>query len=354
MRVLHYVDDDNLSWEKPYIQLLGALRELGCENIAVCRPGGSLASSLEGAGFEVHTYRPLIAGVPVFARGFRKILDSIRPDIIHTRLSSAAYIAGLCGKKSGVPVLAAVDKFPGPKYYENASLILPCSSPVYEHMLAQGVPPEKMQVIPNAADVKIYARNASVREGIRKSEGLTDSTICFLGMGRLIDWKGFDDLLKGFAEFLKGCGDPDRFVLWLAGDGQERDSLRKLAHSLGITERVRFWGFVDDVKPILWGADVYIHPSWGDEAFGLSLLEAMAAGLPAIASDSGGMTEILAGGCGLLFPRRDITALAGCMNEALAKRDVLSSAGLSRAKDFDISAVAAKTLAVYRKVLNHG
>ena len=99
---------------------------------------------------------------------------------------------------------------------------------------------------------------------------------------------------------------------------------------------------------------MYIHPSWGDEAFGLSLLEAMAAGLPAIASDSGGMTEILAGGCGLLFPRRDITALAGCMNEALAKRDVLSSAGLSRAKDFDISAVAAKTLAVYRKVLNHG
>ena len=54
MRVLHYVDDRDLSWEKPYIQLLGALRDLGCENIAVCRPGGGLADSLEGAGFEVH------------------------------------------------------------------------------------------------------------------------------------------------------------------------------------------------------------------------------------------------------------------------------------------------------------
>ena len=354
MRILHYVDDRDLSWEKPYIQLLGALRELGCENVAVCRPGGGLEDALEGAGFEVHTYRPLWGTLPQVALNFQRVVRSVRPDIIHTRLSAAANISGVWGKKLNIPVLSTVDKFPKRKYYEQSDLILPCSTPVYEHMLAQGVPPEKMQVIPNAVDVKLYARNASVREHIRKSEGLTDDTICFLGMGRLIDWKGFDDLLKGFAEFLKGCDAPDRFILWLAGDGQERDSLRKLAYALGISERVRFWGFVDDVKPLLWGADVYVHPSWGDEAFGLSLLEAMSAGLPAIASDSGGMTEILKDDCGLLFPRRNITALADRMSEALAKKDILSSAALSRAWDFDISAVAAKTLAVYRKVLNHG
>ena len=351
MRVLHYVDDNVLSWGKPYIQLLGALRELGCENIAMCRPGGTLSGLLEGAGFEVHTYQPLIASVPNFALGFRKIVRSVRPDIIHTRLSSAANIGGFWGKNLGVPVLSTVDKFPRRKYYENASLILPCSTPVAEHMLAQGIPAEKMIVIPNAVDVKIYARNDSVREHIRKSEGFTDSTTCFLGMGRLIDWKGFDDLLRGFAEFLKGCENPDRFILWLAGDGQERHNLQKLADTLGIRDKVKFWGFVDDVKPILWGADVYIHPSWGDEAFGLSLLEAMSAGLPAIASDSGGMTEILADGCGLIFPRRNIKALAECMNECLAKTDILSSAALSRAKGFDISTVAAKTFRLYENVI---
>ncbi len=356
MRVLHYVDDNVLSWGKPYVQLLGALREMGCENVAVCRPGGSLAGLLEGAGVEVHTYRPIFASVPKFARGFRKIVDTVKPEIIHTRLSSAANIGGFCGKKSGVPVLATVDKFPKRKYYENADIILPCSTPVYEHMLSQGVPPEKMQVIPNAVDVKIYARNASVREHIRKTEGLTDGAICFFGMGRLIDWKGFDDLLRGFAEFLRGCEEPDRFVLWIAGDGQERDSLHKLAHTLGISERVKFWGFVDDVKPILWGADIYIHPSWGDEAFGLSLLEAMSAGLPAIASDSGGMTEILRDDCGLLFPRRNITALVHCMREAVTKTALLSQAALSRAWDFDISTIAAQTFRVYTQILSahHG
>ncbi len=94
MRVLHYVDDNVLSWGKPYIQLLGALREMGCENIAVCRPGGSLSGLLEGAGFEVHTYRPIFAYVPRFAHGFGKIVRLVNPDIIHTRLSSAAYIGG--------------------------------------------------------------------------------------------------------------------------------------------------------------------------------------------------------------------------------------------------------------------
>lgn len=348
MKVLHYVDDNVLSWGKPYVQLLGALRDLGCENVIVCRPGGTLADLMKESGFEVHTFKPLIAALPGLARGFGKIVRSVKPDIVHTRLSSAANIAGLFGKKLNIPVLSTVDKFPRRKYYENATLILPCSASVSQHMLSQGFPPEKIQAIPNAVDVKNYARNLEVRERIRKSEGLDDGTICFLGMGRLIDWKGFDDLLRGFAEFLKTRDDS---VLWIAGDGREREGLQKLADDLGISGRVKFWGFLDDVKPVLWGADIYIHPSWGDEAFGLSLLEAMSASLPAIASDSGGMTEILSNGNGLIFPKRNITALVRCMEECAAKIPQLSSAALSRARDFDISAIAAQTFTLYKNVM---
>ena len=348
VKVLHYVDDNVLSWGKPYVQLLGALRGLGCENIAVCRPGGTLADLLEGSGFEVHTFKPIISALPGLAQGFGKILRSVKPDIIHTRLSSAAQIAGIFGKKFNIPVLSTVDKFPRRKYYENATLILPCSASVSQHMLAQGFSHEKTQVIPNAVDVKNYARNSEIRERIRKNEGIDDGRICFLGMGRLIDWKGFDDLLRGFAEFLKTR---DNSVLWIAGDGQEREGLQKLAHDLGISERVKFWGFLDDVRPVLWGADIYVHPSWGDEAFGLSLLEAMSASLPAIASESGGMTEILSNGHGLLFPRRDITALTRCMEECVTKIPQLSSAALSRAKDFDISVIAKKTFTLYKNIM---
>ena len=353
MKVLHYVDDNVLSWAHPYIQLLRALRDLGCENVMVCRPHGTLSSLLSEAGFEVHCYRPLFGTIPQVAINFQKIVRAVQPDIIHTRLSSAANIGGMYGKKLNIPVLATIDKFPNKKYYLNADLLLPCSTPVAKFMASQGIPEQKMIVIPNAVDVKSYAKNSSVRDSLRKAEGLTDDNICFLGMGRFVDWKGFDDLLRGFAEFVRGSNDPEKFVLWLAGDGPEYNDLQSLSYKLEINNSVKFWKFVDDVKPLLWGADVYIHPSWGDEAFGLSLLEAMSAGLPVIASQSGGMTEILNDSQGLLFPRRDIETLAECMRESVTKAEALSLAALSRAWDFDVKVIAQKTLDVYENILRH-
>ena len=347
IRVLHYADDNILSWAGPYIQLLCALKESGCENIIACRPGGTLSRMLKEYGFEVHEYKPLISSWPYVSKNFAEILRSVMPDIIHTRLSSAAYIGGFWGKKLNIPVLSAVDKFPKRKYYDYADLILPCSLPVYEYMKSCGVPESRMKVIHNAVDVDSYAKNNNIRSELRKSEGLDDKDICFLGMGRLIDWKGFDDLLKAFALFLSRQNEPERFFLWLAGDGPEKRKLESLAVSLNIHGRVKFLGFIENVRPVLWAADIYIHPSWGDEAFGLSLLEAMSAGLPSIASKSGGMTEILNDSYGFMYPKRDINALVQCMEESITRKNELSCLSLKRARDFDTRAIAEKTLDVY-------
>ena len=353
MRILHYVDDNVLSWAKPYIQILDSLRNLSCENIVACRPGGTLADLLRSSNFEVHEYKPLCSSLPYISRGFAKIIHEVKPDIIHTRLSSAALIGGYWGKKFDVPVLATIDKFPKKKYYENANYILPCSTPVAEHMTKQGFSREKIIVLPNAVDVKFYERDEKIRNYIRNSEGLNEKQICFLGMGRFVDWKGFDDLLRAFAKFLEEIGEHERFYLWLAGDGPEREKLEALVDELNISNKVKFWGFVEDVRSILWGADIYVHPSWGDEAFGLSLLEAMSAGLPVIASQSGGMTEILNRSQGLLFPRRDVNSLINCMKECLTKSKTLSASALLRAWDFDSSVIAQKTFEIYEHVINY-
>ena len=127
MKVLHYVDDNVLSWAKPYVQLLSELKKSGCENIIVCRPGGTFSDMLRDSGFDVREYKPLLSSMPETSKGFRNILHDVKPDIIHTRLSSAAYIGGYWGKKFHIPVLSTVDKYPKRKYYDNASLILPCS-----------------------------------------------------------------------------------------------------------------------------------------------------------------------------------------------------------------------------------
>ena len=349
MKVLHYVDDNVLSWAHPWIQTLAALRELGCESVVVCRPGGTLAALVEEAGFSVRLYKPALSACPWLSLGLRDIIKAESPDLIHTRLSSAARLGGWWGARLSLPVLATVDKFPKAKYYRKATRLLPCSSSAANHMASLGFARRDMTVIYNAIDVARYARNEKARQELRRSLDIPDDTAIFLGMGRFVDWKGFDDLIRAFALFLRER-DGD-FRLWLLGDGAERPALEALAEELGVSERVRFWGFMEDVRPYLWGADVYAHPSWGEEAFGLSLLEAMAAGLPCVASESGGMPEILNGRAGLLFPRRDIAGLVRGMEEAGREASRLGAAALARAWDFDAAAIARQTWAVYQKIL---
>ena len=347
MKILHYVDENNLSWARPYLQILRELESLGCDDVVVCRPGGTLANLLRSSGLKVVEYKPVISSLPWLDVGFRDVLCALKPDIIHTRLSSAANIAGYWGRKLKIPVLATIDKFPKRKYYENVSQLLPCSTPVADFMAAQGISKSKMTVIPNAVDVGFYARDFKIRNELRGREGFADGDICFIGAGRFVDWKGFDDLVAAFSEFLKGQTVPEKFSLWLAGDGPEREKLETLVKKSNLNERVKFWGFVEDVRPLLWASDIYIHPSWGDEAFGLSLLEAMASGLAVVASESGGMMEILNDAQGLLFPRRDVTALSERMNTAIKRADALTNAIILRAKDFDAKIIAQKTFETY-------
>lgn len=349
MKILHYVDENNLSWAHPWVQLLDQLRERGFRNVVVCRPGGTLSALLQEAGFSVRYDKVPFSAFPRSALGFARIVRDEAPDLIHTRLSSAARIAGWWGERLGCPVLSTVDKYPKAKYYSRATHLLPCSASVAAHMASLGFLRERMTVLHNAIDVRRYRRDESVRARVRAEAGLDTDSVCFVGLGRFIDWKAFDDLIRAFALFLRDRKDQGRFHLWLVGDGEERRALTRLAQSLALGDRVRFWGYIGDVRPLLWGADIYVHPAWGQEAFGLSLLESMASGLAAIASDNGGMAEILGGGeFGPLFPIKDVPALAERMGQALEDLEPLRLKAVSRAHDFDVAAIADRTAAVYR------
>lgn len=347
MKVLHHIDGSSTSWARPWIQTLLALRELECESAIVCRPGGTLVAQLREAGFPVRTYRPLISACPWLCVGLRDIIRDEAPDLIHTRLSSAAHISGWHGARLSLPVVSTIDTFPKAKYYRRATHILPVSSSVAEHMASLGFDGRDMTILHNSIDVARYARDEGARREGRRSLGVEDGTAVILGMGRFVDGKGFDDLIRAFALLVREWDD---IQLWLLGDGEERPALEALAAELGIDARVRFLGFAEDVRPYLWAADVYAHPSWGGEAFGLSLLEAMAAGLPCVAAESGGMPEVL-GGAGLLFPKRDVQGLARRLEEAVMDAPCLGAAALERAWAFDASAIARRTVAIYEKVL---
>lgn len=143
-----------------------------------------------------------------------------------------------------------------------------------------------------------------------------------LAAGRLVEQKGLDTLLRAYAAAAGGLG--GRRLL-IAGDGPERESLGRLSDSLGLNGHVSFLGSVgrDRVAELLRGADVFAFPS-RYEAFGVALLEAMAAGVPIVAARAGGIPEFAVDGeNALLVPPDDVAALAAALTR-LANDGVLA------------------------------
>lgn len=350
MKILHYVDENRLSWAVPWLQLLEAQRDLGDENWVVCRPGGTLWEMVKTAGFDVLSYKPLFPSLPPLCLGFPEILEKVRPDLIHTRLSAAAAIGGYWGKKNGIPVISTVDKFSKVRYYRDASRLFACSGAVKRHISQGGFPSSKIEVVHNAIDSERYRPNSAIREEMRRKMGLEDRNKVILGAGRLVDWKGFDVLIRAFS-LLRDSNS----LLWILGDGPEKEPLQRLIEKHGLESVVSMFSFVRDLRPYLWASDLFVLPSRTPEPFGFVLLEAMASGLPVIATAAGGPLDIIEDGkSGWLVAGGDENALAGCMRETLQNLSLmrrLCEGAITRARRFDVLKCAEKTRCQYRYVI---
>ncbi len=352
MRVLHYVDENRLSWSMPWIQLLSELGRLGAENIVVCRSGGTLASSLREAGLEHVEYNPPAQWWPAIDRGMGRIVKRVAPDLIHTRLSSAARIGGYWGRKYGVPVLSTFDKYPKARYYADSDVLIGCSSAVTAHIKTLRLPRAKaVATILNPVLARRYRRDETVRADFRRRHGVPSSAAVVLGMGRFVGWKGWDDYLRA-AAMVPG---KDAFRFWLVGSGEEEPNLRRLARDLNVEDRVEFFPFAADVRPWLWAADVFVQTSREPEGFSLMLLEAMASGAVPLATDIGGTLDIVRDGeNGRLFSPGDAVALAALIREAAEpmRLKTLSGRAVASAEAVGVTNVAAQTFELYEKTLS--
>ena len=167
-------------------------------------------------------------------------------------------------------------------------------------------------VIPNGVELAVFEDSRSrVRDG-------TD--VRMFGMAaRLVPTKDIDTLLRATAILLEGRSKP-RATLALAGDGPERTRLTALAADLGISESVSFLGQIPEssMPSFLQSLDVYVQSTPG-EAFSTSLVQACAAGLPIVASDVPGISEVFHNReDALLVEPRNPSALAAAIGEALA------------------------------------
>lgn len=354
MKVLHYVDENNLAWARPWLQLIKYLEARGVENHILCRPEGTLSNYVAEQHIGLTTYKPLVAALPQLSRGIPALIRKFQPELIHTRLSSAAMIGGYWGKQMGVPVISTIDKYPKRKYYLNSYKLVPCSSAVAAHMKSLGFIASAMELIYNPVNMEEYRRDVEQRKSFRQSHNIDERDFIILGAGRFVDWKGFDTLIKA-CSMLQGSNEIDKnWRLWLVGDGPEMSLYEKCAADSEISARTTFWGFQGDIKQFLWAADLFVQPSREPEGFSLMLLEAMAAGLPAIATAIGGTLDIIDDNqSGWLFDPDDIPKLVTILKRLLMSESLegYSHNAHRKAGNFSVEAVGEKTIRFYESVI---
>jgi glycosyltransferase involved in cell wall biosynthesis len=176
------------------------------------------------------------------------------------------------------------------------------------HFLVErtGIPPEHIRVVPNGVSVDEAPSRDKISE-IRKALELDQQTLVVGTVGRLDPVKGHRYLIDAAVSVIQRC---PRAVFLIAGRGENQVELERQARQLGVASQIRFLGHREDVRELLEIYDVFTLPSLS-EGMPLALLEAMAAGVPCVASRVGGIGEVIADEeTGLLVRPRDSQALA--------------------------------------------
>lgn len=218
------------------------------------------------------------------------------------------------------------------------------------------VPTSKLTLLGNGVDLARFntARSAELRQAVRAELGIDDEAVVVGAVGRLVEEKGYRELLTAWAQV--SAAHPDA-VLVVVGphDAQKADALDPDLVRSAEERGVRFLGMRDDVERLYCAMDVYVLASHR-EGFPRSAMEAAAAGLPIVATDIRGCRQVVSDGRnGLLVPVRDAEALGAAIGGLLAdpsKRSAFGAAGAERAvEEFDQEAVIATTLATYRRLM---
>ncbi|TVP58152.1 MAG: glycosyltransferase family 1 protein, partial [Gemmatimonadales bacterium] len=231
-------------------------------------------------------------------RTVRRELAAIRPDVVHTHGYRSDLLHGWhlrCAGIAAVTTLHGSSRMGGLSHlFEYAQLsalrhfdaVIAVSRPLYEKLQDEGVPGSRLHEIPNAWTPPTDPFD---RETARKALALEDSDdpVAIAWVGRLIPIKGCDVFLEALAEVRA-----DGWEVRIVGDGPERAALEAQADRLGLRGRVQFMGAIPDAARYLAAFDLFVLSS-RSEGTPMVLLEAMGAGLPAIATDVGGVPDVL-------------------------------------------------------------
>jgi glycosyltransferase involved in cell wall biosynthesis len=361
MKVLEVVNVD-FSLRHFLLPLMRGMRDRGHEVVGVCADG-PLLQAVRAEGFRIETV-PMARSYSPLAqwRAHRALLELLRrerPDIVHGHMPISGFLARLAGRVAGVPRVAYtchgfLFNQPGPWWRRGLAFAVEWLGGRLTdiHMTVsdeEARDARRLRIHPrsvgigNGRDPARFHPDPAARARIRAEFAVPEDRPVVIVVSRLVRHKGHPELLAAMREV--------NAELWVVGerlDSDHGESLEPYFAASGLGGRLRRLGYREDVPALLAAADIFSLPSHF-EGLPMSVIEAMLAGLPVVASDiSGPREQVQNGRTGLLVPPRDVPALAAALrlladDRALRRR--LGQAGRERAlARYDEARVVARTL----------
>jgi len=202
----------------------------------------------------------------------------------------------------------------GKETLKEADKIIAVSNATKNYVLSLGAKPEKVKVLRNGVDLVRFRPLAGKREEMRRKLGISQNSIVVLTVRRLVYKNGIDTLIESANIAVKKN---PKIVFLVVGKGPDLNNVQIKINQLGIENNFKFTGFVkDEDLPFYYNAaDFFALPSKSGEGLPLVALEAMACGLPVIATDVGGISEILMEDYGKIVPPNQPELLAKAILE---------------------------------------
>ncbi|MCB1069703.1 MAG: glycosyltransferase family 4 protein [Verrucomicrobia bacterium] len=366
--LLFTIDKLSMDGEHPSSIVLNLLdgihpiREEGFDVVVVdLRPEEKAGQVLVDAGIPV---RYLGKGIfsPSILPALMRVVRQENADLLHCHGYNAANFGRLAGYLTGKPVVIHEHAVLAVKPHQFLadkllSRLTTCgvaiSEAVREFMIrGRSVPEDRITIVHNGIQLDRYRRRPEpdIRAG-REKLGIDPGALVIGTLTRLREEKGNRTLIAAMPAIL--ARHPGAMLV-IGGDGPERAALEQQVRELGIANRVLFAGFVKAGADLLTLFDLMAIPSLS-EGLSYAGAEAMACGVPVVASDVGGLPELLdRGTCGVLVPPGDAGALAAAIADLLsdpARIETLRAAGLKRAEAFSIETYAKHLCSVYRRAL---
>jgi len=318
-----------------------------------------------------NTIKLIISGIKSIPQLLQTVLMIKRMEIniIQTSCNKSHIFGTVLAFFTGIPVLWTLHDFISKEHFPFllrkllvffsffADRIIAFSDAVGRQFVCEGASSEKIVTIHHGIDAARFRGKA--KGNIRKELGIPEKKKVITLIGRISYWKGQEYFVKGIPKIIARY--PDALFLIVGdaifGETAVKQKVKKLIIDMGLTDYCIMTGWRNDIPDILKETDILVHTSSSPEPFGLILLEGMTMGKPVIATDAGGVTEIVVNGItGLLVRPADSNAIAEAVIYLLSnpnEAEKMGKAGLDRVERlFDIGLMIKKIGIVYDEIID--